>query len=128
MIRNDKDGCGGLCARSRTLGQHRAELAGGDVFQCAEACVELGGGHAPQAVERAQKIRGGAAGGWPPLNSETPLGGPSLRVCFMQGWGLSTVLFPISILYFPAIQELSGRGLSRRGGVPPENTEVRAQR
>ncbi len=35
---------------------HRAELAGGEVFQGAEASVEFGGRQAPQAVERAQKI------------------------------------------------------------------------
>jgi hypothetical protein len=33
-------------------------LTCGEVFQGAEACVEFGGGQAPQAVERAQKIRG----------------------------------------------------------------------
>src|SRR5713101_5386994 len=41
-------------------------------------------------------------GGWPRLNSEkTPLGGPSLRVCFLQGWGLSLIPFLISIWPLP---------------------------
>src|ERR1700682_1309050 len=35
-----------------------AELACGEIFQGAEACVEFGGREASQAVERAQKIRG----------------------------------------------------------------------
>jgi hypothetical protein len=39
--------------------KQRAELACGEVFQGAKACVELGGGQAPLAVERAQKIRDG---------------------------------------------------------------------
>src|SRR5260370_39361217 len=38
-------------------GQRRAELAGGEIFQGAEASVEFGGRQAPQAVERPQKIR-----------------------------------------------------------------------
>jgi hypothetical protein len=38
----------------------RAELPCGEVFQGAEAYVEFGGGQAALAVERAQKIRGGA--------------------------------------------------------------------
>ncbi len=37
----------------------RAELACGEIFQGAKACVEFGGRQAPQAVENAQKIRGG---------------------------------------------------------------------
>jgi len=41
----------------KTRHQRRAELAGGEVFQGAEACVEFGGGQAALAVERAQKIR-----------------------------------------------------------------------
>ena len=41
------------------------------------------------------------SGGWPHLNSEkTPLGAPSLRVCFLQGWGLSLLPFLISIFEF----------------------------
>ncbi len=35
----------------------RAELACGEVFQRAQACVEFGGRQAPHAVERAQKVR-----------------------------------------------------------------------
>src|SRR5260370_1218169 len=38
--------------------QCRAELAGGEVFQGAEACVEFGGGQAALAGGRAQKVRG----------------------------------------------------------------------
>ena len=38
----------------------RGELACGEIFQGAEACVEFGGRQAPQAVERTQKIRGRA--------------------------------------------------------------------
>jgi len=37
----------------------RTELACGEGFQGAEACVEFGGRQAPHAVELAQKIRGG---------------------------------------------------------------------
>jgi hypothetical protein len=46
--------------------QRRAELACGEVFQGAEASVELGGREAALAVEGAQKIGGGtvALGGW----------------------------------------------------------------
>src|SRR5216683_5853407 len=39
--------------------EHRAELAGGEIFQGAEASVEFGGRQAPLAVESAQKIPGG---------------------------------------------------------------------
>jgi len=38
--------------------QSRAELACGEVFQGAEACVEFGGREATLAVEGAQKIPG----------------------------------------------------------------------
>ena len=51
------------------------------------------------------ELRGGDAfAGGRTLIPKSPLGGPSLRVCFMQGWGLSAVLFPISIFHFPAVQ------------------------
>src|SRR6266568_9256727 len=43
-------------AKARPL-QRGAELAGGEIFQGAEASVEFGGRQAPQAVENAQKIR-----------------------------------------------------------------------
>src|SRR6267378_8290088 len=58
-------------------------------------------------------------GRWPPLNSEIAFGWPILAGCFMQGWGLSTVLFPISIFHFPAKQggACLRRDLSRREGV-----------
>src|SRR6266849_4808412 len=44
--------------RRRTLREQSAELACGEIFQGAEACVEFGGRQAPLAVERAQKIPG----------------------------------------------------------------------
>src|SRR5260370_17475474 len=40
----------------RSLKPHRAELARGESFQSAEACVEFGGREAPEAVEGAQEI------------------------------------------------------------------------
>ena len=39
-----------------------AELAGGEVFQGAEACVEFGRRQAPLAVERARKLGDGNSG------------------------------------------------------------------
>src|SRR6266851_8305990 len=38
--------------------ERRGELAGGEIFQGAEASVKFGGREAPQAVESAQKIPG----------------------------------------------------------------------
>src|SRR5712664_67338 len=38
--------------------EQRADLAGGEIFQGAKACVEFGGREAPLAVENAQKVRG----------------------------------------------------------------------
>src|ERR1700682_4830293 len=56
---------GGACRRrdlSRREGVCRgrggAELAGGEIFQGAKACVEFGGRQAALAVKNAQKIRG----------------------------------------------------------------------
>src|SRR5207245_8472992 len=54
---NDNGWCGGLSVRRRTLREHGAELAGGEIFQDAKASVEFGGRQAALAVERAQKIR-----------------------------------------------------------------------
>jgi len=38
--------------------EHRAELAGGEIFQGSKPSVEFGGRQAPQAIENAQEIPG----------------------------------------------------------------------